>query len=579
VLSTALRYREEVSKDGDYFGRPGACTVTQTTTSVARSGQSRRWLRRLVIAITIPLLAIGSMMMGAMPAPAVAISITGTVTAADTGSPLYNVYVGLLDTSGNSTVFWADTDVNGNYQMASVPDGSYTMTFAPQSTDPYAGAYFPAAQFFTGASFFTVSSGSTTDVSTALPKAGSVSGHLTFSHDPCGGNISLLAYDAVSAFWRYTDFVSPELSGDWTMTNVRPGNYRVEFHGCDSVPNYPKEYYNDIRAWEDAELVTVTAGVTTQHIDATLDEDGPSNVARIAGQDRFATSARIAHEFTTADTVFVANGLGFPDALSAAPAAAFLHAPLLLTLKDSLPAVVKAQIQRLQPDTIYVVGGTGVVSTAVFNELDALAGTGAIRLSGADRYATSREVFTTIWNGRAATVVFLADGRNFPDALASTAAASTFLGPVVLVNGGSSTLPSGFGATLQTFSTSNMYLAGGTAVLSTGIENAIHDLPGISVVRFAGSDRYDTSFQINDYFFGETGTAFMAVGTGFADALAGAALAGGTYYPLYLVPGTCVPQSVLDNISDLSSDRIVLLGGTGVLSTAVENLTSCTPTV
>jgi hypothetical protein len=45
--------------------------------------------------------------------------------------------------------------------------------------------------------------------------------------------------------------------------------------------------------------------------------------------------------------------------------------------------------------------------------------------------------------------------------------------------------------------------------------------------------------------------------------------------PLFISRPTCVPQSVMDAILDLGATHVTLLGGTGVLSMAVEHLTTC----
>src|SRR6185437_7751920 len=87
---------------------------------------------------------------------------------------------------------------------------------------------------------------------------------------------------------------------------------------------------------------------------------------RIAGADRFATSVAIAKAAypTTAPTVYVATGLNYPDALSAAPAAAHAGGPLLLT-SWTLPDSVRQEIQSLQPSNIVIVGGLNVVPQVV----------------------------------------------------------------------------------------------------------------------------------------------------------------------------------------------------------------------
>ncbi|MFD4422160.1 cell wall-binding repeat-containing protein [Agromyces sp. NPDC058484] len=56
-----------------------------------------------------------------------------------------------------------------------------------------------------------------------------------------------------------------------------------------------------------------------------------------------------------------------------------------------------------------------------------------------------------------------------------------------------------------------------------------------TVSRYAGADRYSTGVEINQAAFPSASTVYLAVGTGFADALAGGALAGATNSPLFLV--------------------------------------------
>ena len=63
--------------------------------------------------------------------------------------------------------------------------------------------------------------------------------------------------------------------------------------------------------------------------------------------------------------------------------------------------------------------------------------------------------------------------------------------------------------------------------------------------------------------------------TGYADALSGAALAGGTDSPLFVVPSNCVPQAVLDSLDDFGVTTVRLLGGVGVLSARVAALLPC----
>jgi hypothetical protein len=64
---------------------------------------------------------------------------------------------------------------------------------------------------------------------------------------------------------------------------------------------------------------------------------------------------------------FIATGANFPDALAGAAAAGVLGGPVLLTTRDSLPAVTAAELARLRPARIVVLGSSGVVSDAVLS--------------------------------------------------------------------------------------------------------------------------------------------------------------------------------------------------------------------
>jgi peptidoglycan-N-acetylglucosamine deacetylase len=72
------------------------------------------------------------------------------------------------------------------------------------------------------------------------------------------------------------------------------------------------------------------------------------------------------------DTVYIATGTSFPDGLSAGPAAGRNGAPLLLVKPTAVPAGVAEELRRLNPTTVIVVGGSGVVSDGVLNAILAL---------------------------------------------------------------------------------------------------------------------------------------------------------------------------------------------------------------
>ena len=94
-----------------------------------------------------------------------------------------------------------------------------------------------------------------------------------------------------------------------------------------------------------------------------------ASVSRIAGADRFATSAAIAKQLASvagkSGTVYAASGVTFPDALVGAPVAALDSSPVLLVTPTSLPASVKAEVTALAPSAVAILGGKASVSASV----------------------------------------------------------------------------------------------------------------------------------------------------------------------------------------------------------------------
>lgn len=300
--------------------------------------------------------------------------------------------------------------------------------------------------------------------------------------------------------------------------------------------------------------------------------------SRLAGPDRYATAAAISGQFPAGvPVVYLATGRGFPDALSAASAAVADGGPLLITEPNRIPTVIADELVRLDPARVVLVGGPSVVSTAVEQAVSALLPEAEVdRLAGADRFATSRAIARDVFEAGSTPIAYIATGRNFPDALAASAAAGADGAPVILVNGTASTLDSATRTLLTDLDVERVFIAGSAAVVSSGIQNGLNTLLGSSnVTRLAGSDRFATAVAINDARFGAESTVYFATGRDFPDALAGAALAGRNGAPLYVVPGTCVPRIVLDSMARRGATEFVKFGSAGVLSAGVAQLRQC----
>ncbi|MCM6764088.1 cell wall-binding repeat-containing protein, partial [Rathayibacter sp. ZW T2_19] len=300
---------------------------------------------------------------------------------------------------------------------------------------------------------------------------------------------------------------------------------------------------------------------------------GVLTVTRIAGSDRQDTAAKVSAATFAANVpvVFVATGGNFPDALAAAPAAAKQNGPLLLVDRDSMSQPVRDELRRLKPSKIVVVGSDLSVSERLATELAAYAKTGEVqRIGGVDRYDTAAQLVEAAFP-KGSSQAWLATGEKFPDALAAAAAAGSVRAPVLLINGGQSTVDDRTRSLVRGLGVKKLTIAGDPLSVSTGIETSF----GITPVRIGGTDRYDTSVLLNRDAFTAASTVYLATGEKFPDALAGANAAGFTRNPLYTVKPDCVPQAVLDDIDDLGATKVVLLGGPNTLSEGVASLTAC----
>jgi len=299
------------------------------------------------------------------------------------------------------------------------------------------------------------------------------------------------------------------------------------------------------------------------------DGDGTGTVCdevdRVWGANRYGTAAAVSQmAFDRADTVFIALGTNFPDALVAAAAGGYLDAPVLLTGSDSLPAETVAELVRLAPNNAYVVGGTAVIAPSVEQQLHAYVPR-VMRLAGANRYETAADVATKVFH--AATVAFVALGTNFPDALVAASPAGMIGAPVLLTAHGH--LPETTSDVLAGMHPTKIYVVGGTAAIS---ETVVRELSAYGPVeRLAGANRYETAAAVGDRFFGKYNAVLLAYGRNFPDALVAAAAGGHLGAPVLLVERDSVPSATSAAIGRLESQSHWLVGGTAVIGPDVFN--------
>jgi len=294
------------------------------------------------------------------------------------------------------------------------------------------------------------------------------------------------------------------------------------------------------------------------------------SVNRISGANRYATAAALSASAypSGATDVMIATGADFPDALAGSATAGRLAMPVLLTLPTQIPAQTTAELNRLKPQRIWVLGGTSVISEGVRAALVPYASTGqAKRVAGADRYATAAQISTT-WYAPGVQAAFVAVGTNFADALSGAPAAALRDSPLLLVR--STNIPAPTAAELDRLNPQRIYVLGGTAVINGAVASALAAYTSGPVTRLAGADRYATAEAIIRTFWTKSVRAYVASGANFPDALAGGAVAGRDGVPMLLSAKSFVPLHTGQQALRLSPRQLTMLGGTVALDGAVE---------
>ncbi|EJO5346291.1 cell wall-binding repeat-containing protein [Clostridium botulinum] len=307
-----------------------------------------------------------------------------------------------------------------------------------------------------------------------------------------------------------------------------------------------------------------------------------AGIKRMNGKNRIDTANQTAIEiFDKAPAVVLVNGNGYPDAVTAAPLAKLQGAPILLTSNNgSLESDVLSTINKLGAKTVYIVGGTGVVSSSIESQLIKAKFT-VKRYAGKDRYATNIAVGQEILksNGGETTAILVNGGESYADALSVTSIAAAKGYPVLFAN--MREVPK----VVKDFVNSKKLkplAVGGTGILPTNVISSVH----ATRITQKAKNRFQTNLEVLNYFKGkgiDFSNVYVATGgyggkigeNKFADALVAAAAASKTGAPLVLSGEaatsddiTAAENFIETNIKD--EGELYIVGGTAVVSTNIE---------
>ncbi|WP_052504482.1 SpoIID/LytB domain-containing protein [Rossellomorea aquimaris] len=287
----------------------------------------------------------------------------------------------------------------------------------------------------------------------------------------------------------------------------------------------------------------------------------------LEGIDRYETSVSVSEYGweNKSKAVVIGRGDLSIDALTGSVLAKKLDSPLLLTTSKSLPDTVLDEIKRLQPEKVYLLGGTNAISSNVENQLKGLSD--VTRISGAERYETAVKVADEINNNHEIFVV--TKDEKSPDALSIASYASMMQIPILYTTKDS--LHESVEAYMKENTINKVTIIGGQSAVSTEVERQLMSLAS-DVSRVYGDDRYQTSLTIAEKYSSEfeEKTLFFARGDVFIDALPASSLAAAMKSPLILTRKDQLP----DNVKAWLDERTVLadtyfLGGKGAISESV----------
>ena len=319
------------------------------------------------------------------------------------------------------------------------------------------------------------------------------------------------------------------------------------------------------------------------------DENGDSQgeATRLWGADRYATSLAVAREVAELndnklDTVVLAGGRSWTDALVAGPLAGALDAALLLTAPGGLPTDTVAWLADLGVSEIVAVGDTDTISAAALEALGHL-DPDIERITADDPYAAAVAVARRV--GRPATLgpllgrtVIVASGQVFADALAAGPLAAYGPHPILYADSGS--LHPEVAAYLAEHA-DHVIIMGGTAAVTADIETQIRNIPQanragqrpMAITRLGGADRYATAVAFARWLNTPAlegrhcftpDTVGLATGINPADAAASGPLLARRCAPLLLTAPDRIPTITASYLRRTS--ELVVFGGTKAIN-------------
>lgn len=272
-------------------------------------------------------------------------------------------------------------------------------------------------------------------------------------------------------------------------------------------------------------------------------------VVRVYGDTRVGTAVDASKNVAYpdgAESVVLAGRNGTVDALTGSILADAKDAPILLTLGNKLSEETEAELERLNPENIFILGGESAIGKSVEETLEA--DYNVKRVAGDNREGTALAVAEEV--GVQTEHVFLAlgmpvvEGDSLADALAVGPASANEDIPVLLARPGR--LADTTKDALKELEVEKITIVGGKSAITEDTKEDLEEEGYEIVDRLAGDRREDTALAIAEEFFADSDKAVIANGRKDADALVGG----------YLGAMKDAPMLLTENYTDRFRDDV-----------------------
>ena len=374
----------------------------------------------------------------------------------------------------------------------------------------------------------------------------------------------------LAELWCHTNqLTSLDLTKNTRLEQLRCDENKIELLDISSCPRIERAYFNGTAeerysTWDYVDATETDPFGRARYrlwVDKKTDVIS-SRIDRLAGKDRFLTAIETAdwlkdfQSLSVFPNIVIASGTDFPDALAGAYLATVKDAPVLLTNAGFAPKLAQYVKANLASNgTVYILGGTGAVPEIMETELQKLGITKVKRLAGSDRYQTNLMILKEA--GVTGQDLLVCSGKGYADSLSASALGR----PILLVGSGLTEEQADYLNNVKSDLKGNIYVLGGTGVVSDDVLNNMKTYATGETQRVAGADRFKTSVAVAEKFMPKNvPTAVLAYAMNYPDGLAGGPVAFVTGSPLLLITDSFYSEADAYAKSAGIND-LILMGG------------------